>query len=165
MQRRCRSVDSVASIETQPVEVGIFVVRHGSPFAFCRPQRIGPSGQRCFFSLTSQKLCSSFIESTDLSIHVSQLVCSSFYQLWQDRETSHSIPKSMPSNSVISRIDYCNSFLAGRLACQMEHFQSIVNYAVRITYEWRLYCSEASFAITHNNTCTQPYRTNKNPTR
>ena len=40
---------------------------------------------------------------------------------------------------VISWIDYCNSLLAGLPACQMEHIQSILNYAVRIIYGRRKY--------------------------
>jgi hypothetical protein len=35
---------------------------------------------------------------------------------------------------VVSRIDYCNSLLAGQPVCQLNRIQSVLNYAARLVY-------------------------------
>ena len=70
-------------------------------------------------------------------------VSSSFYQLRRFRAIRRSIPSStaiqLINSFVISRIDYCNSVLADLTAWQMEHIQSILNYAIRIIYGRKKY--------------------------
>ena len=82
---------------------------------------------------------------------VSMLVSSSLYQLRRVRAIRLLIPTSMAiqliNSFMIFRIDYCNSFLAGLSAFQMEHIQSVLNYAVRIIYGRRKYDYVMPFLI------------------
>ena len=48
-------MDGVELIKTKPVEVGILVVHHSSPFTSCRAQRIASVGRRCYYSLICKK--------------------------------------------------------------------------------------------------------------
>ena len=72
-----------------------------------------------------------------MATHVSRLVSTCFYQLRRVRVIRRSIPTSTTiqiiSSFVMSRIDYCNSLLAG-LPASLDRVQSILNLAARLIY-------------------------------
>ena len=79
-----------------------------------------------------------FDASMDMSTHVDRLVSTCFYQLRRIRAIRRSIPTStaiqLVNSFVISRIDYCNSILAGLPACEFDRIQSVLNSAARLIY-------------------------------
>ena len=87
---------------------------------------------------------------------------SSFYQLRRVRTIRRSIPTStfiqLINSFLISRIDYCNSLLAGLPACQKERIQSILNYAVSIIFGRRKYDQVTSFLMDNLDWLRVPQR-------
>ena len=70
-----------------------------------------------------------FDASMSMATHVSRLVSTCFYQLGS---ISTSSAVQLINSFVISRIDYCNSLLAGLPAYQLDRVQSILNFAARL---------------------------------
>ena len=79
-----------------------------------------------------------FDASKSMATHVSHLVSTCFYHLRRVRTIRRSIPTStvvqLINSFVISRIDYCNSLLAGLPAYQLDHISWILNFAARLVY-------------------------------
>ena len=73
-----------------------------------------------------------------MSAHVSHLVRGCFYQLRRIKSIRRFIPTStaviLVNSFIVSRVDYCNSLLAGLPACQLERIQSVLNSAARLIY-------------------------------
>ena len=73
-----------------------------------------------------------------MATHVDRLASASFYQLRRIRAIRRSLSTSMSiqlvNSFVASRIDYCNSLLAGLPACQLDRIQLVLNGAARIIY-------------------------------
>ena len=94
-------------------------------------------------ALSIRNLDACFNANMDMKTHIKQLVQTSFYQRRRIREIRRSIPTStairLANSFVISKIDYCNSLLAGLLAYQLEKIQSILNYAACLIYGRRKY--------------------------
>jgi len=80
------------------------------------------------------------ILDTELSFgpHVNQLVSRCFYQLRRIKNSVRALPteaaKAVVNSFVVSRIDYCNSLLAGAPQYQLDRLQAIMNTAARLIY-------------------------------
>ena len=68
--------------------------------------------------------------------HISQLVSRCFLQLRRIKSCVHALPmdaaKAVVNSFVISRVDYCNSLLAGAPRYQLDALQSVLNTAARL---------------------------------
>ena len=75
--------------------------------------------------------------------HISQLVSRCFLQLRRIKSCVRALPmdaaKAVVNSFVISRVDYCNSLLAGAPRYQLDRLQSVLNTAALITRR----CQEA----------------------
>ena len=73
-----------------------------------------------------------------MTTHVGRIISSSFYQLRRIRAIRKSIPTwtavQLVNSFVVSRVDYCNSLMAGLPASQLERVQSVLNCAARLIY-------------------------------
>ena len=70
--------------------------------------------------------------------HVDQLVSRCFYQLRRIKSSIRALPteaaKTVVNSFVVSRIDYCNSLLAGAPQYQLDRLQAVMNTAARLIY-------------------------------
>ena len=70
-----------------------------------------------------------FDASMSMLTHIGHIISFSFYQLRRIRAIRKSIPTStdvqLVNSFVVSRVDYCNSLLAGLPACQLDRVQAI----------------------------------------
>ena len=68
--------------------------------------------------------------------HTGNVVRMSFFQLRQLKAIRNCIPldtaKTLVNAFVVTRLDYCNSLLAGVPSCQLERLQSVFNAAARL---------------------------------
>ena len=75
--------------------------------------------------------------------HINGLVLSRYYQLCRIKSIRHALPTSTAIQVVnlfiISRVDYCNSILAGVPKYQFDRLQSILNVAVRLIFGYSRY--------------------------
>ena len=59
-----------------------------------------------------------------------------FFQLWQLKAIRNCIPldtaKTLVNAFVVTRLDYCNSLLAGVPSCKLDRLQSVFNAAARL---------------------------------
>jgi hypothetical protein len=87
---------------------------------------------------TIRNLGVQFDSCMTMTAHVSQLVRGCFYQLRRIKTIRRFVPTStaviLVNSFIVSRVDYCNSVLAGLPACQLERIQSMLNSAARIIY-------------------------------
>jgi len=80
------------------------------------------------------------ILDTELSFgpHVNQLVSRCFHQLRRIKSSVRALPteaaKTVVNSFVVSRIDYCNSLLAGAPQYQLDRLQAVINTAARLIY-------------------------------
>ena len=80
------------------------------------------------------------ILDTELSFgpYVNQLVSRCFYQLRRIKTSVRALPtdaaKAVVNSFVVSRIDYCNSLLAGAPQYQLDRLQAVMNTAARLIY-------------------------------
>ena len=69
----------------------------------------------------------------NMTTHVGRIISSSFYKLRRIRAIRKSIltwtAVQIVNSFVVSRVDYCNSLMAGLPASQLERVQSVLNYA------------------------------------
>ena len=97
----------------------------------------------CHVGVVNQKSWHLFRRHMDMTTHIKRLVWASFYQLRRIRAIRPSIPTSTAirlfNSFIVTKIDYCNSLLAGLPAYQVEKVQSILNYAARLIYGRRKY--------------------------
>ena len=81
-------------------------------------------------------------ESMSMTDHVNRLVRSCFYQLRRIKSIRRSLPTStaiqLVNSFVISRVDYCNSLLAGLPKYQLDRIQYVRNVAARLIMPWTL---------------------------
>ena len=79
-----------------------------------------------------------FDEGTSMSYHVNCLVRSCFYHLRRIKFIRRSLTKTatkmLVNSFIISRVDYCNSILAGIPKYQISRVQSILNVEARVIY-------------------------------
>ena len=65
--------------------------------------------------------------------HIGNVVRTCFFQLRQPKDTQNCIPldtaKTLVNAFVVTRLDYCNSILAGVPSCQLDRLQSVFNAA------------------------------------
>src|SRR6218665_1623551 len=63
-----------------------------------------------------------------------------FYQLCRIKTIRRFIPTStavfLINSFIVSRVDYCNSLLAGLPICELERIQSVLNSAAHLIYGW-----------------------------
>ena len=75
--------------------------------------------------------------------HINRLVRSSYYQLRRIKSIRQGLHTStaiqLVKSFIISRVDYCNSILAGVPKYQLELLQSILNVAVRLIFGYSQY--------------------------
>ena len=68
--------------------------------------------------------------------HINKLSSACFYHLWSLRQLRCLVDRAMMQRLVlafvISRLDYCNSTLAGIPACALEPLQRVLHAAVRL---------------------------------
>lgn len=87
---------------------------------------------------TIRNLGVQFDSCMTMTAHVSQLVRGCFYQLRRIKTIRRFVPTStaviLVNSFIVSRVDYCNSVLAGLPACQLERIQSVLNSAARLIY-------------------------------
>ena len=87
-------------------------------------------------ALSIRNLGAYFDVNMGMMTHIKRLVRASFYQLRLIRAIRRSIPTytaiRLVNSFVASKIDYCNSLLAGLPAYQLEKVQSILNYAASL---------------------------------
>src|SRR6218665_4027745 len=73
-----------------------------------------------------------------MTAHVSQLVRGCFDHLRRIKTIRKFIPTSavvvLVNSFIVSRVDYCNSRLAGLPMCQLDRIQSVLNSAARLIY-------------------------------
>jgi len=80
---------------------------------------------------------------TELSMktHVSKVASSCFYQLRRLRQVTHlvgqDVATELVSAFILSRLDYCNSVLAGLPRCTTKPLQRVVNAAARLVLNLR----------------------------
>ena len=79
-----------------------------------------------------------FYEPMSMIDHVNQLIRSCFYQLRRIKSIRWLLPTStviqLVNSFVSSRVEYCNSLLAGLPKCQLDRIQCVLNVAVRLIY-------------------------------
>ena len=101
-----------------------------------------------FFSLTtacstSRNLGVFFYSTFTMVPHVDRLVRAGFYQLRHLRAIRRSITTTtaiqLLNSFVVTRVDYCNSLLAGLPVHQLDRIQSVLNYAARLVDGRRKY--------------------------
>ena len=75
--------------------------------------------------------------------HVYRLVRAGFYQLRRLRAIRRFITTTtaiqLVNSLVVTRVDYCNSLLAGLPVHQLDRIQSVLKYAARLVYGRRKY--------------------------
>ena len=75
--------------------------------------------------------------------HINRLVRSSYYQFRRIKSIRHALPTStaiqLVNSFIISRVDYCNSIMAGVPKYQLDRLQSILNVAVRLIFGYSQY--------------------------
>jgi len=73
-----------------------------------------------------------------MTVYVSQLVRGSFDQLRRTKTISKFISTSaaviLVNIFIVSRVDYCNSILAGLHTCHLDRIQSVLNSAASLIY-------------------------------
>ena len=78
-------------------------------------------------------------QAMTLQDNVSQMVSSCFYQRRRIKSIRRSLSTSTAvqlfNSFIISRVEYCNSILAGVSAFQISHMQAILNSAARLIYD------------------------------
>ena len=80
------------------------------------------------------------ILDTELSFgpHVNQFVSRCFHQLRRIKSSVRALPteaaKTVVNSFVVSRIDYCNSLLAGAPLYKLDRLQAVMNTAARLIY-------------------------------
>jgi len=80
------------------------------------------------------------ILDTELSFgsHVNQLLSRCFHQLCRIKSSVRALPteaaKTVVNSFVVSRIDYCNSLLAGAPHYHLDHLQAVMNNATWLIY-------------------------------
>jgi len=90
---------------------------------------------------------------TELSMktHVSKVASSCFYQLrrlWQIRRfVGQEVAAQLVSTFVLSRLDYCNSVIAGFPRCATEPLQCVMNAAARLVLNL-LYARMTTYSVT-----------------
>ena len=89
-------------------------------------------------STSIRNLGAYFEQTLTLKDHVNHLVKSCFYQLRRIRSIRRALPTSaailLVNSFVVSRVDYCNSILAGAPAILTDRVQSVLNAAARLIY-------------------------------
>ena len=82
-----------------------------------------------------------FYEYMSLTDHVNRLVRSCFYR--RIKSIRRSLPTftaiQLVNSFVISRVEYCNSLLAGLPKYQLDRIQSVLNVAARLIFGWGRY--------------------------
>ena len=104
-----------------------FVLRDGSVDVSSVVRNLG-----AFFDITMS-----------MNDHINRLVRASCYQLRRIKSIRHDLPKSttiqLVNSFIISRVDYCNSILAGVPKYQLDRLQSILNVAARLIFDYTRY--------------------------
>ena len=79
-----------------------------------------------------------FDASMNMTTHVGRIISSSFYPLRRIRAIRKSIPTwtavQLANSFVVSRVDHCNSLMAGLPTSQLERVQSVLICAARLIY-------------------------------
>ena len=79
-----------------------------------------------------------FDVTMSMNEHTRPVKLSSYYQLRQIKSIRHALPTAtmiqLVNSFIISRVDYCNSILAGIPKYQLDWLQSILNVAVRLIF-------------------------------
>ena len=87
---------------------------------------------------SARNLGAYFDASMNMTTHVGRIISSSLYQLRRIRAIRKSIPTwtavQLVNSFVVSRVDYCNSLMAGLPSSQLERVQSVLNCAARLIY-------------------------------
>ena len=103
-----------------------------------------------------------FDNSLNLRSHVTRVVSSCFYQLRQlgrvRRSLSRDNLRTLLHGFISSRLDYCNSLLAGQPACLINRLQSVQNAAARTYAGLSRRCSVTSVLRDDLHWLTIPYR-------
>ena len=93
-----------------------------------------------------------FDESMSLTEHVNRLVRSCFNQLHRIRfircSLTTTVATRLVNSFIITRIDYCNSILAGLPKYQLSRIQSVLNVVARLVYDQA--CFEHITLTLHN---------------
>jgi len=89
--------------------------------------------------VSSVKLLGAHINSDlTMSDHINRTISTCFFQLRRMRSVRRSLPmeaaKTVVNSFVVSRVDYCNSLLAGITQKQSDRLQSILDASARIIY-------------------------------
>ena len=75
-------------------------------------------------------------EAMGFEAHIGNVVRTCFFQLRQLKAIWNCIPldtaKTLVNAFVVTRLDYCNSLLAGVPSCQLHRLQSVFNAAARL---------------------------------
>jgi len=78
------------------------------------------------------------VQELSFGPHVNQLVSRCFHQLRRIKSSVRALPteaaKTVVNSYVVSRIDYCNSLLAGAPQYQLDRLQAVMNTAARLIY-------------------------------
>ena len=93
---------------------------------------------------TTVRNLGAFFDATCFMVpHVDRLVRVRFYQLrrlWAIHRTiTTTMVIQLVNSFVVTRVDYCNSLLAGLPVHQLDWIQSVLNYAARLVYGRRKY--------------------------
>ena len=112
---RCATKRRIAQLDTEPIE-------------FCG-ENITP--------VTSVRNLGVVVDmSLTFHSHISRVVSSCFYQMRRLKGSLKALPfdtaKTIVNSFVISRIDYCNSLLAGMPKCSLDRLQGVMNAAARL---------------------------------
>ena len=116
-------------------------------FIWCTTARRGKTFNREPFRLgdvtveasTSVRYLGAYIDSDmSMTIHINHLVRTCFYNLRRIKHIRRFITTKtailLVNSFVISRIDYCNSLLAGLPNCHLHRIQLVLNAAARLLY-------------------------------
>ena len=104
-------------------------------------------------SVVVRNLGAYLYQSLLLKDHVSRLVRSCFYQLCRIKSVRRLLPTSVAiqlvNSFVISRVNYCNSILAGSPVNLTNKIQSVLNAAARLLYERGASTTSPTFCVTN----------------
>ena len=110
-------------------------------FPVSKPTSISVCGHNVSFSSSARNLGFYITDSMNVELHIKNVCRSAFLELRRISSIRHllsvSTTKTLVSALVLSRLDYCNSLLAGCPLHLLEKLQKVQNSAARLVFKAR----------------------------
>ena len=132
LYRCCRQVDGIQSTDVKSVKIRVYVTSLTSPGFGARSISICTS-RRLSRRIISRDVPRCFLRcyNVDKRWHQQTRPVASYYQLRRIKSNRHALPTTtaiqVVNSFIISRVDYCNSILAGIQKYQLDRLQSNLN--------------------------------------